>query len=138
VDRLMTQIARCCKPLPPDPIIGFVTRGRGISVHRRDCKSMAQLLAREPERAIEAQWGAAAGGVFAADIGVQAHDRQGLLRDVSEVLSRERINVTAVNTLTRHHVATMSFTVEVSDAEHLRRALAQIEEVPGVISARRR
>jgi GTP pyrophosphokinase len=138
VDRLMTQVARCCKPLPPDPIVGFVTRGRGISVHRRDCKSMAQLLAREPERAIEAQWGAGTSGVFSVDIAVQAHDRQGLLRDVSEVLSRERINVTAVNTLTRQHVANMAFTIEVADLAHLRRALVQIEEVGGVISARRR
>jgi GTP pyrophosphokinase len=139
VDRLMTQFARCCKPVPPDPIIGFVTRGRGISVHRRDCASLGQLIARQPERMIEAQWGAArASEVFPVDLAVQAHDRQGLLRDVSEVLSKERINVTAVNTLTRHHVANMSFTVEVADLDHLKRALAQIGEVAGVISARRR
>jgi GTP pyrophosphokinase len=138
VDRLMTQLARCCKPVPPDPIIGFVTRGRGISVHRRDCPSLGQLIARQPERMIDAQWGAGGSGVFPVDLAVQAHDRQGLLRDVSEVLSKERINVTAVNTLSRHHVANMSFTVEVNDLGHLRRALAQIEEVAGVISARRR
>jgi GTP pyrophosphokinase len=138
VDRLMTQFARCCKPVPPDPIVGFVTRGRGISVHRRDCTSLGQLLARQPERMIDAQWGAGGSGVYPADLAVQAHDRQGLLRDVSEVLSKERINVTAVKTLTRHHVASMSFTVEVTDLGHLRRALAQIEEVAGVISARRR
>jgi GTP pyrophosphokinase len=76
--------------------------------------------------------------VFSVDIAVQAHDRQGLLRDISEVLSRERINVTAVNTLSRHNVATMQFTAEVADVEHLRRALAQVTEVPGVFSARRR
>jgi GTP pyrophosphokinase len=138
VDRLMTQLARCCKPVPPDPILGFVTRGRGISVHRRDCRSLAQLLARQPERTIEAQWGAGGAGVFSVDLAVQAHDRQGLLRDVSEVLSKERINVTAVNTLTRQHIANMSFTVEVNDLDHLKRALAQIGEVAGVISARRR
>jgi GTP pyrophosphokinase len=138
VDRLMTQLARCCKPVPPDPIIGFVTRGRGISVHRRDCTSLGELLARQPERMIEAQWGARGGEVYPVEIAVQAHDRQGLLRDVSEVLSRERINVTAVNTLTRNHVANMAFTVEVADLEHLKRALAQIGEVAGVMSARRR
>ncbi len=138
VDRLMTQLARCCKPVPPDPIIGFVTRGRGISVHRRDCTSLGALLARQPERMIEAQWGARGGEVYPVEIAVQAHDRQGLLRDVSEVLSRERINVTAVNTLTRNHVANMAFTVEVADLEHLKRALAQIGEVAGVMSARRR
>jgi GTP pyrophosphokinase len=87
---------------------------------------------------IEAQWGAGGGEVFPVDLAVQAHDRQGLLRDVSEVLSKERINVTAVNTLSRHHIANMSFTVEVDGLDHLKRALAQIGEVSGVISARRR
>jgi GTP pyrophosphokinase len=138
VDRLMTQLARCCKPVPPDPVMGFVTRGRGISVHRRDCKSLADLIAKQPERAIEAAWGAKGSGVFPVDIAVQANDRQGLLRDISEVLSKERINVTAVNTLSKQNVATMQFTAEVSDVDHLRRALAQVAEVPGVFSARRR
>ncbi len=138
VDRLMTQLARCCKPVPPDAIVGFVTRGRGISVHRRDCRSLAHLLVRHPERAIDSQWGARASAVFPVDIAVQAHDRQGLLRDVSEVLSRERINVTAVNTLSRQDVATMLFTVEVEDRDHLQRALAQIGGVAGVFSAGRR
>jgi GTP pyrophosphokinase len=138
VDRLMTQLARCCKPVPPDAIVGFVTRGRGISVHRRDCRSLAQLLVRHPERAIESQWGAREAAVFPVDIAVQAHDRQGLLRDVSEVLSRERINVTAVNTQSRQHAATMLFTVEVENRDHLQRALAQIGEVRGVFSAARR
>ena len=138
VDRLMTQLARCCKPVPPDGIVGFVTRGRGISVHRRDCRSLAHLLVRQPERAIDAQWGPRGTGVFPVDIAVQAHDRQGLLRDVSEVLSRERINVTAVNTQTRQHVATMFFTAEVEDLEHLRRALTLIGEVRGVFAAARR
>jgi GTP pyrophosphokinase len=138
VDRLMTQLARCCRPVPPDPIVGFVTRGRGISVHRRDCRSLAQLLIRQPERAIDTQWGKRGASVFPVDLAVQAHDRQGLLRDVSEVLSRERINVTAVNTQTRHDVATMFFTAEVEDLEHLRRALALIGEVRGVFSASRR
>jgi GTP pyrophosphokinase len=118
--------------------VGFVTRGRGISVHRRDCRSLAALLARQPERGIEADWGARPAGVFPVDIAVQAHDRQGLLRDVSEVLSRERINVTAVNTQSRRDVATMFFTVEVEDLGQLRRALAQIAEVAGVFSAERR
>ena len=132
----MTQLARCCKPVPPDPIVGFVTKGRGISVHRANCKSLAHLLTQQPERAIEADWGNKT-GVFPVDISVQAADRQGLLRDISEVLSRERINVTAVNTLSRKNVATMDFTIEVTDLEQLRRALSMISEVPGVMSARR-
>jgi GTP pyrophosphokinase len=138
VDRLMTQLAGCCKPMPPDPITGFVTRGKGISVHRRDCRSLAQLLTRHPERAIEAEWGARVTGVYAADIHVEAHDRRGLLRDVSDVLSRERINVTAVNTQSRQHVAQMAFTAEVRGLDQLNRALQLIREVRGVITARRR
>jgi GTP pyrophosphokinase len=138
VDGLMTQLARCCKPVPPDPIVGFVTKGRGISVHRRDCKSLAAALAQQPERAIEAAWGERGNGVVPVDIAVEANDRQGLLRDISEVLSRERINVTAVNTLSRQNVANMQFTVEVTDLDQLRRALSQITEVAGVFSARRR
>jgi len=138
VDRLMTQLARCCKPAPPDAIVGFVTRGRGVSVHRRGCRSLAELLARQPERAIDTQWGARGPGVFPVDVAVQANDRQGLLRDLSEVFLRERINVTAVRTQSRAHAATMLFTAEVSDLDHLRRALAQLAEVPGVFAAQRR
>jgi len=138
VDRLLTQLARCCKPAPPDPIVGFVTRGRGVSVHRRDCRSLAELLARQPERGIDTQWGTHGTQVFPVDLAVQANDRQGLLRDLSEVFLRERINVTAVRTQSRQHVATMLFTAEVSDLDHLRRALAQLAEVPGVFAARRR
>jgi len=138
VDRLMTQLARCCKPVPPDPIVGFVTRGRGVSVHRASCKSLGELLARHPERAIETAWGERAAAAFPVDVTVQAHDRQGLLRDISEVFSREGINVTAVNTLSRQGTATMQFTVEVGDVGHLERALAQIGEVKGVTAARRR
>jgi len=138
MDRLMTQLARCCKPAPPDAIVGFVTRGRGVSVHRRGCKSLAQLLARQPERAIETQWGGRAAAVFPVDVVVHAHDRQGLLRDISEVFSRESINVTAVNTQSRHANAVMHFTVEVGDVAHLGRALGQIADVRGVTAVHRR
>jgi GTP pyrophosphokinase len=138
VDRLMTQLGRCCKPMPPDPITGFVTRGKGISVHRQGCRTLAQLVGRDPARAIDAEWGDRPGGVYSADIFVEAHDRQGLLRDVSDVLSRERINVTAVKTQTRQHVAQMAFTAEVTDLDQLNRTLQVIREVRGVIMARRR
>ena len=138
VDRLLTQLARCCKPLPPDRIAGFVTKGRGVSIHRQACPNFARLLARSPERRITAEWGEQAGRNFAADIVVQATDRQGLLRDVTEILSREKLNVTSVSTQTRHSVASMQFSVEVDNAEHLRRALALLQEVKGVMAAGRR
>ncbi|HZR67426.1 MAG TPA: bifunctional (p)ppGpp synthetase/guanosine-3',5'-bis(diphosphate) 3'-pyrophosphohydrolase [Burkholderiales bacterium] len=138
VDRLLTQLARCCKPVPPDPIAGFVTKGRGVSIHRRDCASLARLVARAPERHIAAGWGEQGARRFAADLALQATDRQGLLRDVTEVLSRERINVTALSTQTRHSIASMQFTVEVDDGAHLQRALALLREVRGVMTAARR
>ena len=148
IDRLLTQMARCCKPLPPDPIRGFVTRGKGVSVHREDCASLRSLAERSPERIIEADWGkpgagdarragAQAGAAFTADLLVVAADRQGLLRDISDTLARERLNVTAVRTRTHDDVAHMRFSVDVSDLAQLRRALAAVKQVPGVIRAAR-
>ncbi len=138
VDRLMTGLARCCKPAPPDPIVGFVTRGKGITIHRASCANVARMLAREPERLIEASWGARRDEVFPVDIVVEASDRTGLLRDISEVLSREKINVTAVNTLTRQHQARMAFTLEVASVAQLTRALGLVRDVRGVFTAARR
>jgi len=138
MDKLMTQLAKCCRPAPPDAIAGFVTRGRGVSIHRRSCRDLQRLAALQPERMIDAAWGQQKEGVFSVDIVVQAHDRTGLLRDISEVLSREKINVTGVNTQSKQHMAYMSFTVEISDLEQLQRTLAQVREVQGVLTASRR
>jgi GTP pyrophosphokinase len=133
VDRLMTQLAKCCKPVPPDPVRGFVTRGKGVTVHREDCDSLKRLAERSPERLIDAQWGAAAGGAYPVDVLVTASDRQGLLRDIGEALARERINVTAVRTQSRSELAYMRFSFEVADVAHLRRAVAAVKDVAGVI-----
>jgi GTP pyrophosphokinase len=138
VDRLMTGLARCCKPAPPDPIVGFVTRGKGISIHRQSCSNVARMKERQAERLITADWGARRDEVFPVDVVVESMDRQGLLRDISEVFSREKINVTAVNTLTRNLQARMAFTLEVRGLEELARALALVRDVPGVLSAARR
>ena len=135
VDRLLTVPAKCCKPVPPEPIIGFVTRGRGVSVHRADCANVKRL---DPERRVTAEWGEARGETFPIDISVEAVDRTGLLRDISEVLSREKINVTATSTSTVDQVARMRFTVEVDDLSRLQRVLALIRDVRGVVSAVRR
>jgi GTP pyrophosphokinase len=138
VDRLMTGLARCCKPAPPDPIVGFVTRGKGISIHRQSCVNVARMKERQPERLITADWGKARDEVFPVDVVVEAMDRQGLLRDVSEVFSREKINVTAVNTLSKNLQARMAFTLEVRGLADLKRALLLVRDVPGVLSAARR
>ncbi|MBN8454187.1 bifunctional (p)ppGpp synthetase/guanosine-3',5'-bis(diphosphate) 3'-pyrophosphohydrolase [Accumulibacter sp.] len=137
VGRLLTQLAGCCKPAPPDPIVGFVTRGRGVSVHRADCSNFVHMRAMHPERVIESTWGGSTDGVFAVDIVVDAHDRQGLLRDVSDVLAREKINVIAVNTQSRQGNAHMSFTAEVASVPQLERTLVLLHAVQGVVGARR-
>ena len=137
VDRLMTQLAKCCKPVPPDPVRGFVTRGKGISVHREDCVSLKRLAERSPERLIDAQWGRKSDASYPVDILVTAADRQGLLRDIGEALARERINVTAVRTQSRDDLARMRFSFEVADVAHLRRAFAAVKEVAGVMRVAR-
>lgn len=138
VDKLLTQVGTCCKPMPPDAIVGFVTRGKGISIHRVECINFRNMAARNPERVIGAEWGQQSGAVYPVDLVVDAGDRQGLLRDISDVLSREKINVTAVRTQSRGGIAHMSFVVELSEKAILQRVLSLLGEVPGVIRAERR
>ena len=142
VDSLLTQLARCCKPAPPDAIAGFVTRGKGVSIHRQDCNSFRELTVRDPERVIEVRWGERKAGpdaaVYPVDIAVEAADRQGLLRDISEVFSKEKINVTGVQTQSVKGMAFMTFTVETPDAGMLPRVLTSLKGVKGVRNARRR
>ena len=138
VDRLLTVLARCCKPAPPDRISGFVTKGRGVSVHRSECPSLARLVERSPERIIAAEWGDRGDRSYPVDIVVRGNDRQGLLRDVSEALVRQKANVIAAKTQTNNDIASMHFTIEVQDVDQLQRALAAIEDVRGVLSSARR
>lgn len=137
MDKMLTQLARCCKPVPPDAIAGFVTRGRGVSVHRVECANFRNMAARNPERVIEATWGGKQESIYACDLQVEAADRQGLLRDISDVLSKEKVNVTAVKTRSKTGTAHMSFTVELGSATQLQRILAILGEVSGVVSVRR-
>ncbi|MCL1861188.1 MAG: bifunctional (p)ppGpp synthetase/guanosine-3',5'-bis(diphosphate) 3'-pyrophosphohydrolase [Proteobacteria bacterium] len=138
---LLTSLSRCCKPAPPDAIKGFVTRGRGVSIHRVDCRDFRHLAEQHPERVTVAEWGERAydknQSTFSVDILVQAMDRQGLLRDISELLLREKLNLTAVNTQSKKNMANMRFTLEVGSIAQLQRALVQIREVKGVLEARR-
>jgi GTP pyrophosphokinase len=136
MDRLLTQLARCCKPVPPDPIRGFVTRGKGVSVHREDCASLKRLAERHPERLIDSEWGKGQGS-YAVDMAVTATDRRGLLRDIGDALAREKINVTAVRTQSRDDLAFMRFSFEVGDLAQLKRAFAQVRDLKGVIRVAR-
>jgi GTP pyrophosphokinase len=135
---LMTQLARCCKPAPPDDIVGFVTRGKGVSIHRLNCKNFAEMRNKAPERVIQSDWGEhGKDTVYPVDIFVLAQDRQGLLRDISEVFSREKINVIGVNTQSAKSQARMSFTAEIGGTTQLQKALQVIREVSGVMDVRR-
>lgn len=141
VDSLMTQLANCCKPAPPDLIIGFVTRGKGVSVHRADCSNLRNMVQRSGDRCIDVAWGGQPGqdaSVYPVDVAIEAHDRQGLLRDISEVFAKEKMNVIGVQTQTIKGTAWMTFTVEVSESGRLSRVLGIVGELQGVRSARRR
>ncbi len=137
-DGLMTQLAKCCKPAPPDGIVGFVTRGKGVSIHRANCKNFAEMRNKAPERVIHTDWGRAGmDTVYPVDVFILAGDRQGLLRDISEVFSREKINVIGVNTQSAKGQARMTFTAEIGSTAQLQKALSAIAEVNGVQEARR-
>ncbi|WXL24342.1 GTP diphosphokinase [Ectopseudomonas mendocina] len=139
VGNLLTQIAGCCQPLPGDPIVGYITLGRGVSIHRQDCTSALQLSAREPERIIQVSWGPVPVQTYPVDISIRAYDRSGLLRDVSQVLLNEKINVLAVNTSSNKddNTASMSITVEIPGLDALGRLLGRISQLPNIIEARR-
>jgi len=137
VNNIATMVAKCCRPVPPDPIIGFITRTRGVMVHRADCVNVTGLREDQKDRLMPADWGKTGDAPFSAEIEVVAMDRQGLLRDISEAISRERINVTAVNTLSRGVHAYMRFTLQVQDGDGILRVLRQVKDVPGVDTVRR-
>jgi GTP pyrophosphokinase len=148
VDFLLTQLARCCHPVPPDPIIGFVTRGKGVSIHREGCASFRRLSLRSPERVLPASWGdwekparSKRGEPLArrypVAIQVHASDRPGLLRDLTEVFARERINLLSVRSNTRTERARFNFIVEVASAVALSRVLSILREIAGVESCSR-
>ncbi len=142
---LLTQLAKCCKPAPPDTILGFVTKGKGVSVHRSDCSNFRNMAKGSPDRVIEVEWSAPKnvdGAAYAVDVSIEASDRQGLLRDISEVFTKEKMNVIGVQTQSvkdnRGGTARMTFTVEVAQSGRLKQVLGIVAAVAGVRSARRR
>ncbi len=148
IDSLLTTLASCCRPAPPDAIGGYVTRGKGVAVHRTDCTNFRHMAATTPERVIPVEWGQPASegrpdrSVYAVDVIVEAQDRQGLLRDISDVLAKQKVNVIGVNTQSTKGIgdrrAFMTFTVEIDNAERLGNVLGLVAKVSGVDSARRR
>ena len=146
VDSLLTQLARCCRPVPPDSIAGFVTQGRGVSIHRRSCKTFRGLLERAPERVIQTAWTASAAHevnsdqkrVFPADLVVTGLDRPELMRELFEILTRQGVHVIDLRKSAKKGLAQILLTVEVKDSEVLRIVQNSLEEVKGVTQVRRR
>ena len=145
VESLMTSLARCCRPAPPDAIGGYVTRGKGVAVHRAVCRNFRQMAARSPERVIAVTWGAPRGdkpALYPVDVVVEAADRQGLLRDISELFAKEKMNVSGVRTQSvpdsTGGTAWMTFTIEVADAARLAHVLGLAGRIGGVRSVRRK
>lgn len=138
VDSLLTQLARCCHPLPPDEIVGYVTRGRGVTIHRADCPNLKNMVDQDHDRLIEVSWGRAGDDqVYPAEVLVVAQDRSGMMRDVSEVFQREKVHVTGINSQALKGDLHMRFAVEVRGGNGMRVMLQGLRAVPGVLSARR-
>ncbi|SET11570.1 GTP pyrophosphokinase [Nitrosospira multiformis] len=138
VDKLLTVLAKCCKPVPPDPIIGFVTRGRGITIHRANCANVSRLSGEGVARLVSTQWDLSKDASYAVEVEIRAQDRQGLLSDISGVLSREKIDVVATRAHSRDLNATLQFVIKIGNVDQLRRVLGLIAGVRGVISASRK
>jgi GTP pyrophosphokinase len=140
IGELLSTYAGCCKPVPPEPLAGYITIGRGVSIHSQSCANLARLRAKSPARVLELAWGAQAGGEFPVDIQVEAFDRRGLVRDVSAALADEKISIRAMNTTTdgRDHIARMQIGIQISGLPQLSRVLARIAQLPNILSARRK
>lgn len=139
VGNLLTHIAGCCHPVPGDAIMGYITQGRGVSIHRQDCHNILQLQTDEPERIIKVDWGEAPQSVYSVNVMIEAFDRHGLLRDITALLDAERINISAMQTLSdkRKNTVDMLVTIEVSSFAVLSRVLSRLNQLPNVASARR-
>ena len=139
VGNLLSHIAGCCKPLPGDAITGFITQGRGVSIHRADCGRLIRLMETAPERVIEVEWGLSPRDNYAVDVAIEAYDRQGLLRDITSLFANARINVMSINTQTNknRNTATMHLRVEVPNLGSLSKLLERINRLKNVVSATR-
>lgn len=135
---LLTSIAGCCKPVPPDAIVGYTTIGRGVTVHRADCTVILTLPDDRKDRLLKAEWGSQTGQTFEVDVEILASDRASLLKDVAEALTQDKLNVVKVNTESRDGEARMEFTVIVRDAGQLSRFLARATQIRGVSQVRRK
>jgi GTP pyrophosphokinase len=137
---LLSTYARCCKPVPPEPIVGYITVGRGVSIHAQSCANLARLSVKSPARVLAVAWGTLAAKEFPVEIDVQAFDRRGLVRDVSAALADDKISIQGMNTVTdkRDNVAHMQIMISITGLPQLSLVLNRIAQLPNVISARRK
>ena len=134
----MVRLSRCCTPVPGDEIVGFVTRGRGVSVHRADCANAVSLSTGQSDRVIDVEWDGEADTVFTAAIEVKALDRSRLLRDVSNALSDQHVNIIACSTSTGNdRISRMRFEFELADPQHLDSVISTIRQIDSVYDAYR-
>lgn len=138
LDNIEINLAGCCHPVHGEPISGYITLSRGVSVHNRGCAEYIRLIERDPERQINAAWKSKSGRYQPVDIHIEAYDRRGLLRDLTQVIDKENVNIRQVQTLsTDDNIASLKFHIEVSGLAHLSKLLAKIEQQPGILHARR-
>ncbi|WP_210509799.1 GTP diphosphokinase [Pantoea ananatis] len=139
VGNLMHHIARCCQPIPGDDIVGFITHGRGISIHRADCDQLSELISTAPERIVDAVWGESYSSGYSLVVRVTSNDRSGLLRDITTILANEKVNVLGVSSRsdTKKQLATIDMDIEIYNHQVLGRVLSRLNQVPDIIDARR-
>jgi GTP pyrophosphokinase len=137
---LLSTYARCCKPVPPEAIVGYITVGRGVSIHARSCANLARLSIKAPARVLAVTWGKMGSNEFPVEIDVQAFDRRGLVRDVSAALADDKISIRGMNTVTdkRDNIAHMRIEISITGLPQLSQVLGRIAQLPNVISARRK
>jgi GTP pyrophosphokinase len=140
VGDLLSHFARCCGPVPPEPIMGYITLGRGVSIHRQECASLRRLQQSHPERLIAVEWGSGSDRSFPVEINVRAFDRRGLVRDITGVLADSKINIQGMNTVTNESdgIADINLRITVQDLEELSRVLGRVQGLPNIMSARRK
>ena len=138
LDNIEVNLAGCCHPVHGEPIAGYITLSRGVSVHNRGCPEYTRLVERDPERKIEAAWEVQSGRYQPVDIHVEAYDRRGLLRDLTQIIDKENVNIRQVQTLSNDdNIAFLKFHIEVSGLAHLSKLLAKLEQQHGILHARR-
>lgn len=139
VDNLLTQLARCCKPIPGDPIIGYITKGKGISIHHQDCRNIQQAIAYRANRIIEVNWGTKAPQAYPVDLIMHAEDRPGLVRDISNVIANENITLLGLNTRVNKikNEAYINLTIEIKSLDPLQKILGQLRQINGITQAKR-